>query len=219
MRNNSWFGYAIFGFTVIFLAAGLYFIKWQDFDFGNKRAVDRVLNSQTVLDLSLDIKYDKPPIYRETYHFRNDNGVSTAQYRIQGYSGKVVTITQPRDKTYAVTFLFQEVVQDGIWKLMNKPPVGDTSKLYTLNVYQLADKEHGSRTITFTDPQYWATTAGRQYHIVLSKSSPVPDLTKLDSTTLADPRYNQIVNAIRSFGTPAFHARIAQAQTLVRSSH
>ncbi len=217
MRKSNWFGTAIFLFAVIFLAAGLIFIRWPDFE--NKQAVHRVLTSQSVLDLSLDIKYDTPPVYRETWHFRNDNGVSTYTYRIQGYNGKVVTITQPPDKTYQVTFLFQEVVQDGIWRLMNKPLAGDTNAHYTLHIFQVADKEHGQRTVTFTDPHFWATTAGRQYHIVLSKSNPVPDLTKLNSTTLADPHYEQIVKAIRNFGTPAFHKRIAQARALVSSPH
>lgn len=207
----------MFVFIVVFIICGLVFFRWHDFE--NKAAVHRVLTSNSVLDLSLKIAYDKPPVYSEQYHMHNDNGVSMAQYRIQGYSGKVVTITLPPDKTYAVTFLFQEVVQDGIWQITNKPDIGNTDVHYTLNVYQVADKERGSRTITFTDPHYWATTAGRQYHIQLSKNGPAPDLTKLKSTSLADPRFEQIVNAFRNFGPPSFRARIAQAQNLVRRSH
>ncbi len=71
----------------------------------------------------------------------------------------------------------------------------------------------------FTDPHYWATTAGHQYEIQLSKNSPTPDLTKLKSTSLADPRYLNIVQAFRNFGPPSFRQKIAQAQALVRSSH
>jgi hypothetical protein len=101
---------------------------------------------------------------------------------------------------------------------MNKPPAGDTNAHYTLHIHQVADKEQGSRTVTFTDPKYWALEAGRQYHIELSKNSPVPDLTKLQSTTLADPRYQQIVQAFRDFGTDSFRSKVHQAQALVRAS-
>lgn len=216
MRRDSWFGTAVFVFAVVFIICGLVFIKWPDFQ--HKAELANVRNSRSVLDLSLSIKYDKPPVYEERYTMRNDNGVSTAQYRIQGYSGKVVTITLPPDKTYAVTFFFEQVVQDGIWQLTNRPDAGNTSARYTLFVHQVADNKQGSRTITFTDPHYWAVTAGRQYHIELSKNSPTPDLTKLKSTTLADPRFQQIVQAFRNFGTPGFRAKVAQAQTLVRNS-
>jgi hypothetical protein len=44
-------------------------------------------------------------------------------------------------------------------------------------------------------------------------------LTKLNSTTLADPRYEQIVQAFRNFGPPSFRQKIARAQALIRSSH
>ncbi len=217
MRRDNWFGTAIFIFVVVFIIAGLVFIKWPDFQ--NKQQLSNVRNSRSVLDLSLTIKYDKPPIYEEQYHMSNDNGVSTAQYRIQGYSGKVVTITLPPDKTYAVTFFFEEVVQDGIWQLMSKPPAGNTDAHYTLHIFQIADNKHGDRTVMFTDPHYWAVTAGRQYHIVLSKNSPTPDLTKLNSTTLADPHYEQIVEAFRNFGPPSFRQKVANAQALIRNSH
>ena len=216
MRRGSWFGTAIFVFAVVFIVLGTIFIPWPDFQ--HKKEVTQVREGASVLDLSLAIKYDKPPLYLEQYTMRNDNGVSTAQYKIQGYSGKVVTITLPPDKTYAVTFFFEDVVQDGIWQLMNKPPAGNTAVHYTLHVHRVAGKEQGSRTVVFTDPQYLAVTAGRQYHIQLSTKSPTPDLTKRQSTTLADPRYEKIVNAFRNFGTPAFRAKIAQAQALVRSS-
>ena len=217
MRRDNWFGTAIFVFVVVFIIVGLVFIKWPDFQ--NKPQLHNVRNSRSVLDLSMDIKYAAPPIYEEQYHMRNNNGVSTAQYRIQGYSGKVVTITLPPDKTYAVTFFFEEVVQDGIWQLMSKPPTGNTDARYTLHIFQVADNKQGQRTVMFTDPHYWATTAGRQYQIVLSKNSPTPDLTKLNSTTLADPRYQQIVRAFRNFGPPSFRQKVANAQALIRSSH
>lgn len=216
MRRDSWFGTAIFIFAVIFIVLGTIFIPWPDFQ--HKKEVTRIRQSASVLDVGLTMKYDKPPIYLEQYTMHNDNGISDVQYKIQGYSGKVVTITLPPDKTYAVTFFFEEVVQDGIWQLMNKPDAGDTNVHYTLHIHQVADREQGSRTITFTDPHYWALEAGRQYHIQLSPNSPTPDLTKLQSTSLADPRYEKIVNAFRAFGPPSFRDKVRQAQALVRAS-
>jgi hypothetical protein len=216
MRRDSWFGTAIFIFAVVFIVLGTIFIPWPDFQ--HKPDVTRVRQSASVLDLGMTIKYDKPPIYLEQYTMHNDNGISTVQYKVQGYNGKVVTIMLPPDKTYAVTFLFQEIVQDGIWQLVNKPPAGDTSAHYTLHIHQVADKEQGTRTVTFTDPKYWALEAGRQYQIELSPNSPVPDLTKLKSTSMADPRYLKIVQAIRNFGSESFRQKIRQAQALVRRS-
>jgi hypothetical protein len=102
---------------------------------------------------------------------------------------------------------------------MNKPPAGNTDVHYTLHIFQVADNKQGQRTILFTDPRYWAVTAGRQYQIELSKNSPTPDLTKLKSTTLADPRYEKIVQAFRNFGPPSFRQKVVKAQALIRSSH
>jgi hypothetical protein len=216
MHRDNWFGTAIFIFVVVFVVLGTIFIQWPDFQ--HKREVARIGRSASVLDLSLKIQYDKPPVYLEQYTMHNDNGVSTVQYKVQGYSGKVVTITMPPDKTYAVTFFFEQVVQDGIWQLTNKPLAGDTDAHYTLHIHQVADLQQGSRTITFTDPHFWAVQAGRQYRIQLTQSSPVPDLTKLQSTSLADPRYEKIVQAFRAFGPPSFRQKVAQAQALVRAS-
>ena len=53
----------------------------------------------------------------------------------------------------------------------------------------------------------------------MNPHSPVPDLTKLKSSSLADPRYEKIVNEFRNFGTPAFRAKVAQARRLVSASH
>jgi len=110
-----------------------------------------------------------------------------------------------------VSFFFGKLVQDGVWDLMDKPPRGNTDAHYTVYVKQLADFKQGDRTITFTDPHYWATTAGRQYTIDLRKTNP-NDLLKLSSTQLADPHYQEIVNDFRAFGPPAFRAKVAQVR-------
>jgi hypothetical protein len=221
MRRDNWFGTAIFVFAVVFIICGLVFIKWPDFQ--HKQDVAKVLNQQSVSEATLRIAYAKPPIYSEEYTMRDDNGVSSVRYKIQGYSGKVVTIVLPSEKTMARTrnvgYFFEDITQnDQAWQLVNKPPAGNTDALYTLHLHQIADNRQGTRTVIFTDPHYWATTAGRQFHIQLSKNSPTPDLTRLQSTSLADPRYEKIVQAFRDFGPPSFRQKVVQAQALVRSS-
>jgi hypothetical protein len=214
--RRPWLPTALFVFAIVFLLAG-FLIKWPDFQ--NKPQVEKVLQAPTVLDLHLTIAYANPPIYQEQYVIRNDNGLSTAQYKITGYSGKVVTITIPPAKRYDMTFFFDDVVADGIWQLTNRPPRGNSDIRYTLYVHEMVNREQGSRMVTFTDPHYWAVTAGRQYEIHLSPNSPTPDLMKLQSTSLADPRFEKIVRAFRSFGPASFRQKILQAQQLVRKSH
>lgn len=215
--QRNWFGTALFVFIVVFIIAGTLLIKWPDFQ--HKAELARVAARPTLLDARLTIRYDKPPIYEERYVMRNDNGASTMQYYVRGYSGKVVTITEPPSETYAVTFFFESIVADGIWQLMDKPPAGNTSVHYTLFVHQIADNRQGSRTITFTDPQYWAVMAGRQYSIHLGGKAPIPNLLTLKSTSLADPRYLKIVNAFRDFGPASLRRKIAAARRLVSRSH
>jgi hypothetical protein len=221
MRRDSWFGTAIFVFAVVFIISGLIFIKWPDFQ--HKADVHRVLYQHSLGEATLRIAYAKPPIYLEEYTLRDDNGVSTARYKIQGYSGKVVTIALPAVRTTVasrnVGYFFEDITQnDQAWLLVNKPAAGNTDIVYTLHIHQIADNRQGTRTVVFTDPHYWAVTAGRQYEIQLSKNSPTPDLTKLKSTSLADPRYEKIVQAFRNFGPASFRQKIEQAQALVRSS-
>jgi hypothetical protein len=222
MRRDSWFGTAIFAFAVIFIICGLVFIKWPDFQ--HKADVNRVLHQHSYSEATLTIAYAKPPIYSEQYRMRDDNGVSSAVYKVQGYSGKVVTITLPSERTMVgsrnVGYFFEDITQnDQAWELVNKPAAGNTDAVYTLHLHQIADNRQGTRTVLFTDPHYWAVTAGRQYEIQMSQNGPTPDLTKLKSTSLADPRYEKVVQAFRNFGPPSFRQKVAQAQALVRASH
>jgi hypothetical protein len=169
--------------------------------------VAKVRSAPSKIYTHLLIAYDKPPVFQEEYDMQDVNGASTYDYRIRTYSGKQITITSPPHATYDVSFFFGKLVQDGVWQLVNKPPRGNTAIHYTVYVKQEVDFKQGDRTILFTDPHYWATTAGRQYEIDLRKTNP-NDLLKLNSNTLNDPRYLQIVRDFRSFGPPEFRARI-----------
>lgn len=216
--RRDWFYTGIFVFCVVFVVVGtwvgIHNHWWGDFQ--HKAEVQHVLQRPTVLHISLTIKYDHPPIYQEQYVMENNNGLSTAYYKIRAYSGKEITIAPPRaTPTYEITFFFEQIEQDGLWQLLNKPPRGNTSVHYTLYAHEIVNGTQGSRTIVFTDPKYWAKTAGRQYEIHLSPNSPTPNLLTLKGTAIADPRYQQIVQAFRNFGSPLFREKIAQARQLV----
>jgi len=193
--RRPWLPTALFIFCIVFLIAGTIFIKWPDFQ--NKPQVEKVLQAPTVLDLRLTIAYANPPIYQEQYLVRNDNGLSTAQYKITGYSGKVVTITIPPAKRYDMTFFFDDVVQDGIWQLTNRPLRGNTDPRYPLSGHEVANRRQGSRTITFKDPHCLAVTAGRTYEVHQSPTSPTPARLKRHTTATQEPRVEKTGTACR----------------------
>jgi hypothetical protein len=183
----------------------------------------RIAHSPSQLYARLLIQYDKPPIYEEEYRMQDIEGVSSFTYRVRGYNGRQVVVTAPPAAVFDVSFFFQRLDQIGIWQLLNKDPRPDADAHYTIYVKQLADYKQGDRTVTFTNPQYWATTAGRQYHIDLSKTSPGDlkdpnNLLKLSSTSLADPRYEQIVSGFRAFGPEEFRNNVAHALANVKGA-
>lgn len=161
------------------------------------------------------VHYDKPPIYEEEYRMQDIEGKSTFDYRIRSYGGKQVTITAPERAMYDVSFFYGRIDQIGVWTLTDQPPRGKTDPTYTIYVKQLVECKQGERRISFTDPHYWATTAGRQFSIDLSKQNP-RDLLKMNSTSLANDKYEKIVNEFRTFGPDSFRAKIAAAQAATR---
>lgn len=205
----TWF---ILILTAFFAVTG-YFIYWKT-ETTRIAQVAKIHQAPSRIYADLLIRYDAPPVYEEEYRMSDIEGVSTFTYRIRAYAGKEISITAPPAQMYDVSFFFGSLEQDGVWQLVNKPPRGNTSIHYTVYVKQVVDFKEGSRTVTFTDPHYWATTAGRQYQIDLRKNKP-QDLLKLQSTSLADPRYLKIVRDFRAFGPPSFLKRIAGAQAAV----
>lgn len=203
-------GWALLIFVIIMAVIG-WRVYYGRTEFSRVNTVSHVQHAPSELYARLLVAYDKPPVYEEEYKMQDVEGVSTFNYRIRTYNGKQLTITAPPAQMYDVSFFFGSLDQDGVWQLMNQPPRGDTTVHYTVYVKQLADYKKGERTITFTDPHFWATTAGRQFNIDLSKNSP-KDLLKMQSSSLADPHYEKIVNDFRDFGPPVFKERIARAR-------
>ena len=177
----------------------------------------RAQKAPSELYARLTIRYAKPPIYAESYDMQDIEGISSFQYQIRSYGCREITIKAPPSKITDVSFFFGKLDQDGIWQLTDKPALPNAAATYTVYVKQLADYQQGQRTVTFTDPHYWAVTAGRQFHIDLSKQRP-NDLLTMQSSELADPRYEQIVRDFRQFGPDEFRTNVANAQARARSA-
>lgn len=177
----------------------------------------RAQKAPSELYARLTIRYAKPPIYAESYDMQDIEGISSFQYQIRSYGCREITIKAPPSKITDVSFFFGRLDQDGIWQLTDKPALPNAAATYTVYVKQLADYQQGQRTVTFTDPHYWAVTAGRQFHIDLSKQKP-NDLLTMQSSELADPRYEQIVRDFRQFGPDEFRTNVANAQARARSA-
>jgi hypothetical protein len=182
------------------------------------QAVNAVRNRRSELHVNEAITHNKGPIAREEWRLDNDNGTSSASYTAENRAGtRIAKFTAPI-QGYDVTFAFQKLVQDGLWELQTRPLRGNTSDVYAVSVAQVDGDRHGSHKFYFSDPHYLATTAGRQYEIHLDKHKPVPDLITLNSTSTADPRYQQIVDDFASFGPPGFKKTVAAArEKLLRS--
>jgi hypothetical protein len=202
--------------TLVFVAGGVR-LFWNS-EHQRYRAVQGVLRQQSKVHITETITHAKGPLAREEWTLSNDNGNSTASYEALNRAGtRVARFTYPI-KGYDVTFAFQKLVLDGIWEVRSRPLLGNTNDVYTISIAQTAGDRSGSHRFNFADPHYLATTAGRQYAIHLDPKKPVPDLLTLQSTSTADPRYQQIVDDFQSFGPPGFRATVANARrTLLHS--
>ncbi len=185
------------------------------------REVAVVRNQASVIRLDETKTYAKGPIAREELLLTNDNGKSLAFYSIEDRKGTIAKFNEPIDG-YDVTFAFDLLVRDGIWDL-HTPRVfhGKTDVIYTIAIDQRAGDKHGSHRFNFADPHWLATAAGNEYEIHLDKNKPVPtqdQLLKLQSTSIADSRYQKVVDDFASFGPPRFKKTIAAARAkLLRS--
>lgn len=206
---------------IIVLAVVMLILGWRIYGAGEMGRFGPAIHAQKApseLYARMSVRYAKPPIYEEEYRMSDVEGVSSFVYQIRGTRGHQITVMAPPARVYDVSFFFGRLVQDGIWQLVDKPPLPDANAHYTVYVNQLADYQHGRRTVTFTDPQYWATKAGRQFEIDLSKGVP-KDLLRIQSSQAVDPRYEQIVIDFRNFGPDEFRHNVEVAQTRIRGMH
>jgi len=206
---------------IVVLSAIMLVLGWRIYGAGEMGRFGPAIHAQKApseLHAQMLVRYTKPPIYEEEYRMADVEGVSTFSYRIRGYKGHQITVTAPPARVYDVSFFFGKLGQDGIWQLVDKPPLPGADEHYSVYVKQLADYRQGQRTVTFTNPQYWASKAGRQFEIDLSKGIP-SDLVHIQSTQVADSRYEQIVTDFREFGPDEFRHNVEVAQARIRSMH
>ena len=198
------------------VAVGAAWWVFQTTALSRYHGASQVLASRSELKLQMTVRHATGKIAEEDYAMSDIDGISRSRYRAVGRDGLSITIDEKPSETVQagpnVAYFFQEVVQDGIWDLQSKPPRGDGRTTYEIDVYQLSGDQHGSRSVRFTDPHYWATTGGHQFHLTLAKDKPLPNLLSMTSTTLVEPRYEKIVEDFRSFGPQSFRDKVAAAQ-------
>lgn len=214
MRRISGMEIFIVALTALFLYVG-----WRVY--GGLHPVAGLGHAQKApsqLYARLTIRYPNPPLYLEQYSMQDVEGISKFEYLVRSYACKEILVKAPPGKIYDVSFFFGGLDQDGIWQMVNLPPLKDADAFYTVYVKQLADFKQGERTVTFTDPAYWATRGHRSvFHLDLSKQN-ASDLLRMQSETTGDPRYQKVVDDFRNFGPAEFRQNVAQAQARARTS-
>lgn len=177
------------------------------------QSVARLQNCPTHILAQLTIHYDNPPLFLEEYTMRDDNGSSTYQYVVRSYAGREITVRAPPHATYDVSFFFGKLItDDGAWELADAPPVGNNAVHYAVTTRRDEMCHIDARTVTFTDPKFWATTKLREYEIHLSPTGPIPKIFGGQGIVYRDPRYLEIVDDFRSFGPNAFRSAVAKAR-------
>ncbi len=202
--------------VVVMLALG-----WRIYGTGEMGRFGPAIHAQRApseLHARMLVRHTHGPIYEEEFRMSDVEGVSNFDYRIRGVNGHQITVTAPAARVYDVSFFIGGLDQDGIWQLQNKPPRPDANEHYTVWVKQIADYKRGERTVTFTNPEYWAKRAGQQFEIDLSKGVP-KNLVFLAGQQAGDKRYQQIVTDFRTFGPDEFRRNVAAAQTRIRAMH
>jgi hypothetical protein len=177
-------------------------------------AVQQLLKRPSYIKLVMQVDYPAGRISHEQYTLIDDNGVSNAAYAVTDRHGTTAKFDEPI-AGYDVSFAFGKAVQDGIWELNSKHRRALDEVGYLVTVQQTADGGHGTRTFTFTNPEYWARAAGQQYHITLDPKKPTPnvnDILRLQSVSNADPRYLEIVKDFQTFGSAGFKRTVASAR-------
>jgi hypothetical protein len=206
---------------IVVVAVVMLILGWRIYGTGEMGRFGPAIHAQKApsqLYARMLVRYPKGPIYEEEYRMSDIEGVSTFQYRIRGYAGRQITVNAPAARVYDVSFFFGRLDQDGIWQLVNKPPLPDAPAHYTVYVKQLADYKKGERTVTFTNPEYWAKKAGQEYEIDLSKGVP-KDFVHVQNDQASAPHYLQIVKDFLDFGPYEFKRNVAAAQARIRTEH
>lgn len=210
-KTRSWLVILI---CVVLAAAGYIFFL-RPF-VSEEPQLDKVLYANSTWTVTMQVYYTKGPISAETYRISNNNGVVHLFYSGTNRDGSVTKQFEVPLEGPSGTFLFEQLRADGIWDLDDKPVRPHSTEQYIIEVDQTLGDEGGSRAFGFSDPHYWATTKAQEIELRLPAKSMKPlNLTQVASAgrPLRDPRYEKIVDEIKSFGPQS----VLEAEAQIRS--
>ena len=195
---------------------------WQLFartEAGRYNAAHKVQQSRSEIRIDLAIVHDKGPLTHESYAIADIDGVSSVTYSATNRAGTTVHVTAPPPHDKRIRQRRRVSVRpDRAGRDLGARRQAAARRyvdaLHDHGLLSSSTDSHGSHRFTFTDPHYWATTGGHQFHITLDRNKPVPDLVTLKSTVSVEPRYGKIVDDIETFGSPGFPHTVAAKRAL-----
>jgi len=182
-----------------------------------ERQVHRVLTAKSTWTVTMQEYEMSGPIAAQTYRLINDNGKTSMFYSATDRNGTLKFFNVPLEGPEG-TFLFQDLVADGIWELDDKPVRPHPVDEYVIVVEQRLGGEGGSRAFGFSDPRYWATTNAREFMMQLPKTGAIlgsraKTFGVSGGRPLRDGRYLKLIEMIKQFGPPS----VQQAEGEIRS--
>ncbi len=176
-----------------------------------------VINANSTWSVTLQEYHLEGLLSEETYRISNDNGKTTLFYAA---TNRAKTVTKEFTAPIAGpsgTFLFEDLRADGIWELEDRAVRPHPLDEYVVEVDQTLGDEGGTRSFSFSDPKYWATTKAQEFNLKLPPSGPISGPAApamgVAGRSLREPRYLQIVDAIHAFGPPS----VLNAEARIRS--
>lgn len=202
--------------VMIAVALATYFFFFRPFMQEQPKVRD-VINANSTWSVTMQEYELQGPLAAETYRISNDNGKTTMFYAATNRAGTVTKeFTTPLQGPDG-TFLFEELRADGLWDVDDRPVLPHPKEEYIIEVDQTLGDEGGTRAFGFSDPQYWATTHAQEFRLRLPAKGPISGANAstmgVAGRKLQDPRYWQIVQAIRAFGPPT----VIAAEVKIRS--
>jgi len=179
--------------------------------------VEHVINENSTWSVTMQEYLTHGPLSAETYRISNDNGKTTMFYSGTNRAGTVTKEFNAPIAGPSGTFLFEDLRANGLWELEDRAVRPNPVDEYVIEVDQILGDEGGTRSFSFSDPAFWATTHAQEFKLHLPAKGPVagtngPITGVAPGRSLQEPRYWKIVQEIRGFGPPS----ILAAETKIR---
>ena len=205
----------------IAVAVGTYLYFFKPF-MAEQPLVRHVINENSTWSVTMQEYELQGLLSTETYRISNDNGKTTVFYAATNRAGTVTKEFTAPIVGPSGTFLFEELRADGLWDVDDRPVRPHPVDEYIIEVDQTLGDEGGTRSFSFSDPQFWATTKAKEFRLKLPATGPLsgngsPTLG-VAGRELQDPRYLQMVKAIKAFGPPSVLAAEAKIRADLAST-